>query len=256
MALVISAIKLLILSQPLATSNPFSVPKILSFPKCRTNGIRQQTEFWLCLKYSGSGFCVNMSFGRKAMKKKSLGRKAVTNLDSVLKSRDNTLSTKIHVVKAMFFSTVMYGYESWSIGKLSAEELMLLNCDVGEDPWESLDYMEIKPVHPKGNQSWIFIGRTDAEAETRNFGHLMGRIDSLEKILMLGKIKGRRRRGRQKMRWLDGVTDLRDMSFSKLRWCIGSLACCSPWSHRVGHDWATGLDWTEHDYLNRLKKRP
>ena len=74
---------------------------------------------------------------------------------------------------------------------------------------------EIQPVHPKGDQSWIFIGRTDAEAETPIFGHLMRRTDSLEKTLMLGKIEGRRR-GRQRMRWLDGISDLMDMSLSRL----------------------------------------
>ena len=67
-----------------------------------------------------------------------------------------------------------------------------------------LDCKEIQPVHSKGDQSWVFIGRTDAEAETPNFGHLMGRADSFEKTLMLGKIEGRRRKGRQRMRWLDG----------------------------------------------------
>ena len=80
--------------------------------------------------------------------------------------------------------------------KLSAEELMLLNCGVGEDYWESLDCKEIQPVHPKGDQSWVFFGRTDAKAETPILGHLMWRVDSLEKILMLGGIGGRRRRGR------------------------------------------------------------
>ena len=80
-----------------------------------------------------------------------------------------------------------------------------------------LDCKEIQPVHPKGDQSWVYIGRTDAEAETPNFGHLMRRVDSLEKTLMLGGIGGRRRRGRQKKRWLDGITDSIDMSLCKLQ---------------------------------------
>ena len=80
-----------------------------------------------------------------------------------------------------------------------------------------LDCKEIQPVHPKGDQSWVFIGRTDAEAETPKFGHLMRRVDSLEKSLMLGEIGGRRRRRRQRMRWLDGITDSMAMSLGELR---------------------------------------
>ena len=79
-----------------------------------------------------------------------------------------------------------------------------------------LDYKEIQPVHPKGDQSWIVIGRTDAEAEIPNFGHLMWRADSLEKTLMLGKIEDRRRRGQQRMKWLDGITNTMDMGLGAL----------------------------------------
>ena len=93
-----------------------------------------------------------------------------------------------------------------------------------------LDCKEIQPVHSEGDQSWVFIRRNDAKAETPVPGHLMRRVDSLEKTLMLGKIEGRRRKGRQRMRWLDGITDSVDISFSKLLVGDGQggLVCCSP----------------------------
>ena len=94
---------------------------------------------------------------------------------------------------------------------------MFLNCGVEKTLESPLGCKKIQPVHPKGDQSWVFIGRTDAELKLQYFGHLMQRTDSLEMTLILGKIKGRRIRGQQRMRWLNGIINLMDMSLSKFR---------------------------------------
>ena len=124
-----------------------------------------------------------------------LGRKAMTNLDSILKSRDITLPMKVHIVKAMVFPVVMYGCESWTIKKLSTEELMLLNCGVGEDsrvPWTARrsSHSILKEISPKYSLEGLML-----KLKLQYFGHQIQRTDSLEKLPMLGKIEGGRRRG-------------------------------------------------------------
>ena len=167
-----------------------------------------------------------------------LGRKVMTNLDSILKSRDISLPTKVSLVKAMVFPVVMYGCESWTIKKAECRRTgdFELWC------WRRL--LRVPWTARRPNQSILKEISLESSLEglmlklkLQYFGHLMRRANSFEKTMMLGKIEGRRRRGQQRMRWLDGITDSMDVSLSNSTHLgvgdgQGGLACCSPWGRK------------------------
>ena len=141
----------------------------------------------------------------------------MTNLDSILKSRDITLPTKVHLVKALVFPVVMYGCESWTVKKVERQKIDAFErwCwrRLLRVPWTARRSRQsiLKEISPGCSLEGLML-----KLKLQYFGHLMRRVDSFEKTLMLGGTGGRRRRGRQRMKWLDGITDLMDMSLSKL----------------------------------------
>ena len=157
----------------------------------------------------------------------------MTTLDNILKSKDITLPTKVCLVKAMVFPLVMYACESWTVKKAEHRRIdaFELWCQrrLLRVPWTSrrFNLSILKEFSTEQSLEGLML-----KLKLQYSGHLMLRTDSFEKILMLGKIEGRRRRGRQRMRWLDGITDSMDMSFEQAPGVgdgQGSLACCSPW---------------------------
>ena len=179
-----------------------------------------------------------------------LGRKVMTNLGSILKNRDITLSTKVHLVKAMIFPVVIYGWESWTVKKaerwrIDAFELW---C------WRRL--LRVPGTARRSNRSILkeislgcSLERLMLKLKLQYFGHLMWKVDSLEKTLMLGGIGVRRRRGWQSMRWLDGITDSMDMSLSKFRKLVMDREAWRGVIHRVTKSQTWLSDWTELNVL-------
>ena len=169
----------------------------------------------------------------------------MTNLDSMLESRDIILLTKVCLVKSMVFPVVIYGCDSWTIKKTEHQRIdaFELWCwrRLLRVPWTARRSHQsiLKEINPEYSLEGLML-----KLKLQYFGHLMRRADSLEKTLLLGKIEGRRTRGRQRMRWLDGTTDLLDMSFSKLWEILKDREAWSTAVHGVTKSWTELSNWT------------
>ena len=195
--------------------------------------------------FLGSKITAAIDCSHEIKRRLLLGRKAMSNLDSILKSRDITLPTQVHIVKALVFPVVMYECDSWTIKqsecqRIGAFELWCWRWFL-RVPWTARRSNQsiLKEISPEYSLEWLML-----KLKLQYFGYLLRRADSLEKTLMLGKIKDRRRRGWQKIRWLDGITDSMDVNLRKFQQMLKDREAWRAAVHGVTKSWTWLSNWT------------